>query len=83
MEEQLLKALDRFLNEDLEKLVLSNPREKEGTFKIQIRPVSIQGTLKFQAEEFAGKQAFHKNLKPIRQNAILQNSCPVSLNRWS
>ena len=64
MEEQLLKALDRFLNEDLEKLVLSNPREKEGTFKIQIRPVSIQGTLKFQAEEFAGKQAFHKNLEP-------------------
>lgn len=64
MEEQLLKALDRFLNEDLEKLVLSNPREKEGTFKIQIRPVAIQGTLKFQAEEFTGKQAFHKNLEP-------------------
>ena len=83
MEEQLLKALDRFLNEDLEKLVLSNPREKEGTFKIQIRPVSIQGTLKFQAEELPESRRFIKIWSPIRQNAILQNSCPVSLNRWS
>lgn len=63
MDEQLSKALDQFLNEDLEKLVLSNPREKDKVFKIQIRPVVIQGDLKFQAEEFLGKQAFHKNLE--------------------
>lgn len=35
MEEQLLTALDRFLNEDLEKLVLSNPREKKGRLKFR------------------------------------------------
>lgn len=63
MEEQLSKALDQFLNENLEKLVLSNPRDREQVFKIQIRPVVIQGDLKFQAEEFLGKQAFHKNLE--------------------
>lgn len=71
MDEQLLKALDLFLNEDLQGIVLSNSRDKEKVLKVQIRPVAIQGSLRFQAEEFVGKQAFHKNLDTDQAKAYV------------
>ena len=36
--------------------------QADGPMKVRLRPVLTGGALKFQAEEFVGKQAFHKNL---------------------
>ena len=40
----------------------SGQAEKNDFLKAKIRPVLAKGVLHFQAEEFIGKQAFHKNL---------------------
>lgn len=61
-EKKLDEALTYFLNEKLERIILSNPRTKDGFLKLILRPLILQGELKFQAEEFTQKQAFHKNL---------------------
>ena len=66
MEKQLSDALKQFLNEDLQGIVLSNSRDREKLLKVQIRPVVIQESLKFQAEEFSGNQVFHKNLNAVQ-----------------
>lgn len=61
-QEQLNEMLDYFLNEMLDRVILSNPREKERISKAIVRPVIIKNQLCFQVEELIGKQAFHKNL---------------------
>ncbi|MGN0158094.1 MAG: class I SAM-dependent methyltransferase [Brotaphodocola sp.] len=62
MNEKLQEMLDFFLNEYLKQIILSNPVQKDVILKVKIRPVQLHGRLVFQAEEFIGKQAFHKNL---------------------
>lgn len=52
-------------------VVISNSRDREKLLKVQIRPVAIQGSLKFQAEEFAGNQVFHKNLNKDQAEAYI------------
>ena len=59
---KLDEALAFFLNEKLERIILSNPRNRDGYIKLILRPLILQGELKFQAEEFTEKQAFHKNM---------------------
>lgn len=59
---EIEEALLYFLNDKLERLTCSNPREKDGFLKMTVRPVLLKGTLCFQIEELTGKQAFHKNL---------------------
>lgn len=61
-ENKLDEALLFFLNESLERIILSNPRTKDGFLKLVLRPLLLQGELKLQAEEFTEKQAFHKNM---------------------
>lgn len=51
-----------FLNEKLERIILSNPRTRDGYVKLILRPLILQGELRFQAEELTEKQAFHKNM---------------------
>ena len=51
-----------FLNEKLERIILSNPRTRDGYVKLILRPLILQGELRFQAEDFTEKQAFHKNM---------------------
>ena len=51
-----------FLNERLIQVTASGQAEKNDFLKAKIRPVLAKGALHFQAEEFIGKQAFHKNL---------------------
>ena len=59
---RLGQALDYFLNESLEQIVLSNPRNGAGAEKIRLRPVKMKGKTVFQAEEQRGPQAFHRNM---------------------
>lgn len=50
------------MNQSLTQLILSNPTDKERILKVKLRPVMLKGMLVYQAEEFVGAQAFHKNL---------------------
>ncbi|MBD5525742.1 MAG: SAM-dependent methyltransferase [Lachnospiraceae bacterium] len=62
MEEQLEKLLRETVDEGLYQIILSNPRDKNGAFKIKIRPVMVKGRLIFQQTTYEGKQVFHENL---------------------
>lgn len=61
-QEELKKALELFLNESLERILLSNPTDSEVMSKSRLRPLLMKGVLTFQAEEQVGKQAFHRNM---------------------
>lgn len=58
----LKEVLGEFLNERLERLILSSPAEKNGLQKVKIHPLLLRGELAFQAEEQRGAQAFHRNM---------------------
>ena len=59
--EELRMALDLLLSEGLSEIIISNPRQKEGTVKVKIRPVLLKEQLMFQVTRFRGKQVFHEN----------------------
>ena len=60
--EELRNLLLKYLNQDLEQLILSSPRKGREERKVRLRPVLLKGQLKFQAEIFRGVQAFHENM---------------------
>ena len=60
--DELRILLQENLNTEFISAVLSNPRKKDGTEKIKVRPLLKKGELLFQVESFRGKQAFHENL---------------------
>ena len=57
----LQQILDKYLNEQLVHIVISNPRSREIPSKINFRPVLMKGNLVFQASEYREKKVFHKN----------------------
>ena len=59
---ELHSVLTDFFNKRLIQATASGQAEKNDFLKAKIRPVLAKGVLHFQAEEFIGKQAFHKNL---------------------
>ena len=59
---EIKQALELFLNESLERILMSNPTDSGKISRSRIRPLFMKGRLVFQAEEQAGKQAFHRNL---------------------
>ena len=59
---EIKQALDLFLNESLERILMSNPTDSGKISRSRIRPLLMKGRQVFQAEEQAGKQAFHRNL---------------------
>ncbi|WP_349674743.1 SAM-dependent methyltransferase [Lacrimispora sp.] len=59
---EVTEALNEFIDEYLIRMIISNPVEKQGMSKVKIRPLKQKDLLLFQAEEFIGNQAFHKNL---------------------
>lgn len=60
--EKLTGILSRFLKEQPVSAVLSGQLYKNEFIKMRLHPILSGGKLRFQAEEFRGKQAFHKNL---------------------
>lgn len=61
--EEISRLLERVLNIDFIRAVISNPRGKEGIIKVKVRPLEKKGKLLFQFESFTEKQAFHRNLE--------------------
>ncbi len=58
------EKLEYCLNERLVRILLSNPREKEGVRKVDLRPILLKGVLTFQASAYTQKQVQHTNLSP-------------------
>ena len=56
-------TLEGFLDENLEQIVFSNPRDKEKLSKVKIRPIKVKNSLMFQETRYVGAQVFHKNKK--------------------
>ena len=73
--EDIIKLLDRVLNIDFIRAVLSNPRDKEGIIKVKVRPLEKRGNLLFQFEAFTAKQAFHKNLEKEEAKSTVCRIC--------
>lgn len=73
----LKSVLDKSFNIDFVSAVLSNPREKDGTVKVKIRPVMKQDILLFQCEEYRNNQAFHLNLEAEATSEYVENQMKV------
>lgn len=59
--EELRELLYKYLNEDLVRLTISNPRNKTEAAKISLRPLLLKGKLAFQASINRDKKVFHQN----------------------
>ena len=59
---ELRQVLEEMLNENLTGIVLSNSRDVSVASKAKIRPVLIDGALKFQETRYQGTKVFHENL---------------------
>lgn len=73
----LKSVLDKSFNIDFVSAVLSNPREKDGTVKVKIRPVMKQDRLLSQCEEYRNNQAFHLNLEAEATSEYVENQMKV------
>lgn len=60
--QQLISLLEEQLSEQLEQIVLSNVKTKDGIFKVKIRPVLIGNDVLFQFTSYEGTKVFHENL---------------------
>ena len=78
---ELHSVLTDFLNENLIQATASGQAEKNDFLKARIRPVLAKGVLHFQAEEFIGKQAFHKNLTAEEAAAYLEGLMETSFRQ--
>lgn len=59
--EGLQELLHKYLNEDLNKIVISNPRDRKKAVKVSLRPVLLKKSLAFQASEYLGNKVYHRN----------------------
>lgn len=62
LEENLEQEIIKCVNSGLMRVIISNPRQKDGITKIKIRPVIINKEQLYQVTEYVGTQVFHKNL---------------------
>lgn len=60
---EIRELFERFVKEQPLSAVLSGQQEKNDFRKVKVRPILSGGKILIQAEEFRGKQAFHKNLE--------------------
>ena len=60
---EIRELFERFVMEQPLSAVLSGQQDKNEFLKVKVRPILSGGKVLIQAEEFRGKQAFHKNLE--------------------
>ena len=61
--DRLKNILEEQLNEELNQIIISNPKRAALAQKIKIRPVLLKDRLNFQVTEYKGKQVFHENME--------------------
>ena len=66
--ERLKHILEEQLDENLSRIIISNPRRAGLAQKVTVRPVLLKDRLSFQIAEYKGKQVFHEN--PEKTEAI-------------
>ena len=59
---EIRNLFERFVKEQPVSAVLSGQQEKNDFLKVKVRPILSGEKILIQAEEFRGKQAFHKNM---------------------
>jgi SAM-dependent methyltransferase len=59
--DELRVQLEEFLTDRLYQIIVSNPKYKEGAFKVKVRPVMVKDRLEFQKTVYKGTQVFHSN----------------------
>lgn len=61
-DENLQREVKESIDANLLRVIISNPKQKDGISKIKIRPVMINSELMYQVTEYIGTQVFHKNM---------------------
>lgn len=78
MEDILKNQLKESVTENFLRAVISNPREKNGIFKIKVRPVMTKFIM-YQATEYVGTQVFHHN---YTHNEIIEYMYNMIINSF-
>lgn len=68
---EVREVLHKFLKEQPTSAVFSGQIEKNELLKVKVRPILAGDKVRIQAEEFRGKQAFHKNLSAEEAEAYM------------
>ena len=58
--DKLKELLDKYINEGLKKIVISNARRKDGASKLQVRPILVKGELVYQITRTEGQKELHE-----------------------
>lgn len=73
METILRDELIKYMDRNLIRVIVSNPRDKDGISKIKVRAVLINSELMFQATEYVGNQVLHHNYTSTEIASYLDN----------
>ena len=69
--ERLNNILEEQLTENLDQIIISNPKRMALAQKVKIRPVLLKDQLNVQVTEYKGKQVFHENMEKDRAIAYI------------
>lgn len=58
---EIKEFLDKYVNEDLVRILISNARSTHTPGKLQIRPVPVKGEIQYQVTSIQGTKAIHVN----------------------
>lgn len=61
MTKELIEFLNKYINEEMIRIILSGSKKKDGPTKTQIRPVLLKGQVKYQLTDTVGPKELHSN----------------------
>ena len=79
--ERLKNILEEQLTENLDQIIISNPRRMALAQKVKIRPVLLKDQLNFQVTEYKGKQVFHENMEKAAVSAYIIKQMETSFGQ--
>ena len=79
--ERLNNILEEQLTENLDQIIISNPRRMALAQKVKIRPVLLKDQLNFQVTEYKGKQVFHENMEKAAVSAYIIKQMETSFGQ--
>lgn len=73
MEQDLIKTIDKHLNDEFIDMIISNPVKQSELKKIKIRQVKVKEDIVYQVCEYKNNQVFHKNVAKEELLILIQN----------
>ena len=58
---EIKEFLDKYVNADLVRILISNARSTDTPGKLQVRPVPVKGEIQYQVTSIQGTKAIHAN----------------------